>query len=68
MPGPFPDRALVRPGHQLDRVGQVAVPGDGAVMVAVGAELPAVMTFVVVAVAPSSSVTRSRTVTGPMAE
>ena len=37
MPGPFPDRALVRPGQQLHRISQVAVPGDRAVVVAIEA-------------------------------
>jgi len=32
-----PDQALMGPGQHLDRLGQVAVAGDGPVKVAVGA-------------------------------
>ena len=32
MPGPVPDQALMRPGDQLDRLGQRRVPGDRPVM------------------------------------
>ncbi len=32
MPGPVPDQALMAAGHQLDRLTQLAVPGDRAGM------------------------------------
>ena len=32
VPGPVPDQALVAAGHQLDRLTQLGVPGDRAVM------------------------------------
>jgi len=35
MPGAFPDRALVRSRQQLHRIGQVAVAGDRAVVIAI---------------------------------
>jgi hypothetical protein len=38
VPGPFPDQRLVGAGHDLDRGGGVGVPGDGAQLVAVGAD------------------------------
>ena len=36
LPGPFPDQRLVRPGHDLDRLGLRAVTGDRAQLVRVG--------------------------------
>jgi len=38
VPGPLPHRGLVGPRQQLHRVGQIAVPRDWAVMVAVETE------------------------------
>jgi len=37
LPLAGPDQILVRPGGDLDRLGEVAVSGDAAVVVAVGA-------------------------------
>jgi hypothetical protein len=36
LPGPLPQQRLVGPSHHLDRLGQVAVLGDGPQLMPVG--------------------------------